>query len=58
MAANHVYSPGDLVHPARLHLTQGTVSVTKRCPFELECGKKLESVNLRYAIYGEPNAGV
>ena len=40
---------------ARLHLTQGTVSVTKRCPFELESGKKLASVNLRYAIYGEPN---
>jgi homoserine O-acetyltransferase len=42
-------------HSASVHLTQGTVSVTKRCPFELESGKKLESVNLRYAIYGEPN---
>ena len=40
---------------ARLHLTQGTVSVTKRCPFELESGKTLANVNLRYAIYGEPN---
>jgi homoserine O-acetyltransferase len=39
----------------RLHLTQGTVSVTKRCPFELESGRTLETVNLRYAIYGEPN---
>ena len=40
---------------ATLHLTQGTVSITKRCPFELESGKTLASVNLRYAIYGEPN---
>jgi len=40
---------------ARLHLTQGTVSVTKRCPFVLESGKTLANVNLRYAIYGEPN---
>jgi homoserine O-acetyltransferase len=40
---------------ASLHLTQGTVSVTKRCPFELESGKTLASVNLRYAVYGEPN---
>ena len=39
----------------RLHLTQGTVSVTKRCPFELESGRTLETANLRYAIYGEPN---
>ncbi len=42
-------------HAATVHLTQGTVSLTKRAPFELESGKKLESVNLRYAIYGEPN---
>lgn len=40
---------------SRLHLTQGTVSVTKRCPFELESGRTLEHVSLRYAIYGEPN---
>ncbi len=40
---------------ARLHLTQGTVSVTKRCPLKLESGQSLASVNLRYAIYGEPN---
>ena len=56
MAANHVYSTGDLVHPAQLHLTQGTVSVTRQGPFELDCGRKLEAVNLRYAMYGEPNA--
>jgi len=42
-------------HTASVHLTQGTVSVTKRCPFRLESGKKLESASLRYAIYGEPN---
>jgi homoserine O-acetyltransferase len=29
--------------------------VTKRCPFELESGRTLANVNLRYAIYGEPN---
>jgi len=40
---------------AGVHLTQGTVSVTKRCPFELESGQRLASVSLRYAIYGEPN---
>ena len=40
----------------RLHLTQGTVSITKRGPFLLESGRTLESANLRYAIYGEPNA--
>lgn len=56
MAANHVYSTGDLVHPAQLHLTQGTVSVTRQGPFELDCGRKLASVNLRYAMYGEPDA--
>jgi homoserine O-acetyltransferase len=39
----------------RLHLTQGTVSITKRCPFPLESGRTLESASLRYAIYGEPN---
>jgi homoserine O-acetyltransferase len=44
------------LHLANLHLTQGTVSVTKRGPFELESGKTLSSANLRYAIYGEPNA--
>src|SRR5476651_1952641 len=38
-----------------LHLTQGTVSITKRGPFQLESGKTLAGVNLRYAIYGEPN---
>jgi homoserine O-acetyltransferase len=38
-----------------LHLTQGTLSITKHCPFQLESGQTLESVNLRYAIYGEPN---
>jgi len=43
------------LHNATVHMTQGTVSVTKRGPFQLESGKKLESVNLRYAIYGEPN---
>jgi len=40
---------------ARLHLTQGTVSITKRGPFELESGETLSSVDLRYAIYGEVN---
>jgi homoserine O-acetyltransferase len=40
---------------SRVHLTQGSVSVTKRCPFELEVGRKLEHVTLRYAMYGEPN---
>jgi homoserine O-acetyltransferase len=39
----------------RVHLTQGTVSITKRGPFKLESGRTLESVSLRYAIYGEPN---
>jgi homoserine O-acetyltransferase len=39
----------------RLHLTQGTVSITKRGPFLLESGRTLESASLRYAIYGEPN---
>ncbi len=43
------------VHPATLHLTQGTVSITKRCPFQLESGRTLTSATLRYAIYGEPN---
>jgi len=55
MALNQQFSPGNLVHPSQLHLTQGTVSITKRGPFELESGRTLESVNLRYAIYGEPN---
>lgn len=41
---------------ARLHLTQGTISVTKYGPFELESGKTLSSASLRYAMYGEPNA--
>ncbi|PSH04806.1 MAG: homoserine O-acetyltransferase [Acidobacteria bacterium] len=38
-----------------LHLTQGTVSITNRGPFELESGKMLTDASLRYAIYGEPN---
>ena len=43
------------LHLTHIHLTQGTVSITKRGPFKLDSGKTLESVNLRYAIYGEPN---
>jgi homoserine O-acetyltransferase/O-succinyltransferase len=56
IAPHHVYSPGTLVHPAQLHLTQGTVSVTKNGPFALECGRSLPECNLRYAMFGEPNA--
>src|ERR1700676_4973383 len=43
------------LHLTHVHLTQGTVSITKRGPFKLDSGKTLESLNLRYAIYGEPN---
>jgi homoserine O-acetyltransferase len=39
----------------KLHLTQGSVSVTKHGPFELECGRSLPHVTLRYARYGEPD---
>jgi homoserine O-acetyltransferase len=52
VAAHHVHSPGELVHPAQLHLTQGTVTLTD---FELECGRTLPEAGLRYARFGEPN---
>jgi homoserine O-acetyltransferase len=39
----------------KIHLTQGTVCVTKRGPLELECGRSLAQVTLRYAVYGEPD---
>lgn len=42
--------------PEKIHLTQGAVSVTRRGPLELECGATLDEAELRYAIYGEPNA--
>jgi len=45
----------ELHHLSHLHLTQGTVSITKRGPFKLDIGKSLQSVNLRYTMYGEPN---
>jgi homoserine O-acetyltransferase len=40
---------------ARLHLTQGTISLTDNGSFELDNGRRLAEVSLRYAIYGEPN---
>ena len=40
----------------RLHLTQGTVNITRLAPFELEIGRALPRVELRYAMYGEPDA--
>ena len=46
------HCPGDRVHPAQLHLIQGTVTLNN---FELECGRTLPEANLRYAMYGEPN---
>jgi homoserine O-acetyltransferase len=52
VAAHHVYSPGDLVHPAQRCLTEGTVTLHN---FELECGRTLPEASLRYARFGEPN---
>lgn len=37
-----------------MHLLQGTF--TSSCPFPLESGGTLPSINLRYAVYGEPSA--
>jgi homoserine O-acetyltransferase len=47
--------PAEPHHLSHLHLTQGTVSITKRGPFKLDIGKPLQSANLRYTMYGEPN---
>ena len=49
--AKLVHDPGDRVHPAQLHMIQGTVMLTN---FELECGRTLPEASLRYAMYGEP----
>ncbi len=42
--------------PRNLHLKQGNFTFARTEPFALECGSELSPVNLRYAIYGEPNA--
>ena len=49
VAAHHVYSPGDLVHPAQRCLKEGTVTLHN---LELECGRTLPEASLRYARFG------
>ena len=39
-----------------LHLIQGQYCFAGKEGFALECGRRLRPVNLRYAMYGEPNA--
>lgn len=40
----------------KLHLKQGTVRFADEEPFQLEAGGSLTPVNIRFAVYGEPNA--
>jgi len=39
-----------------LHLTQGTVTFAQDEPFPLESGSSLSPIDIRFAVYGEPNA--
>jgi homoserine O-acetyltransferase/O-succinyltransferase len=39
-----------------LHIKQGNVTFAETDPFRLDLGGALSPVNIRYAIYGEPNA--
>jgi homoserine O-acetyltransferase len=39
----------------KLHLKQGTVTITESEPFRLEAGGSLNPARIRFAIYGEPN---
>ena len=40
---------------SKLHIKQGIVKFAENEPFRLEAGGSLSPVNIRFAIYGEPN---